>query len=110
MIYDDLKAAEALRDAGMAEAENGADPRIILAIDAEIAKANASGERWSANSIRDRLPVSHRNLVGGRVRAASQRRPREMVAIDREPSTLSSTHMAEVKVWVGAQVIEAVAS
>ena len=101
-----MSTPEALRDAGMAQAEQAADPRVILAIDAEIAKANAAGERWSANTIRERLPVSSRGLVGSRVKAASQRRPREMVAIDREPSTLSSTHKAEIKVWIGAQWLQ----
>ena len=82
---------------------NAADPRVILAIDAEIAKANASGERWSANDIRSRLPVSHGPLVGARVRAAATRRPREQVRIGYVPSSLASTHAHPIAEWIGAE-------
>lgn len=98
------------RDHGMADAENAADPRVILAIDAAITKANASGLRWSANDIRDSLPVSHRGLVGARVRAAAMRKPVEMVPVGRTKSNLPSTHRAEIKVWIGAEHVRAVAS
>lgn len=99
-----LADASEARDEGMATAEHAADPRIILAIDAEIEKANASGQPWSANTIRDRLPVSHSGLVGNRVRAAMMRRTDgrpEMVWIDEEPSTLRSTHKKPIAVWLG---------
>ena len=98
-----MSTPEALRDAGMDATTNAADPRVILAIDAEIAKANASGERWSANTIRDRLPVSHGPLVGARVRAAATRRPREQVRIGYVPSTLASTHAHPIAEWIGAE-------
>ena len=97
-----MSTPEALRDAGMAQAEAAADPRVILAIDAEIAKANAAGERWSANTIRERLPVSHGPLVGARVRAAATRRPREMVRVGYVPSSLASTHAHPIAEWIGA--------
>ena len=97
-----------LRDAGMAQAENAADPRIMAAIDAKIAEFNASGRPWSANDIRDELPVSHAALVGARVRAAASRRPREMVRVGYEPSSLPSTHCHPIAVWTGH--VEAVAS
>jgi len=98
---DAIAAAKAARDAGMAQAEQAADPRVILAIDAAIAEANESGERWSANTIRDKFPVSASGLVGARVRAATQRRPREMKHVGWTPSTLRSTRHHEIKVWVG---------
>ena len=99
-----------LRDRGMALAEAYADPRVILAIDAVIAEANASGRPWSANDIRDRLPVSSHALVGARVRAAAMRRPVEQVRVGYVPSDLPSTHAHPVAVWVGAEHHEAVAS
>ena len=105
-----MSTPETLRDAGMAEAENAADPRIILAIDAAIAKANASGYRWSANDLRRELPVSHGALIGARVRAAAMRRPREMRRVGYEPSNLPSTHAHPIAVWVGVGRVEAVAS
>jgi hypothetical protein len=99
-----LKQAAQARELGLAQAEHAADPRIILAIDTEIEKANASGQPWSANTIRDRLPVSHTALVGNRVRAAMMRRTNgrpEMVWINEEPSTLRSTHKKPIAVWLG---------
>ena len=98
-----MSTPEALRDAGMAAAENAADPRIILAIDAAIERANASGRPWSANDIRDELPVSHAGLVGARVRAAATRRPVEMVRVGYVPSSLPSTHAHPIAVWVGVE-------
>lgn len=96
-----LASAAAARDEGMAQADQGADPRVILMIDAAIARANASGKRWSANTIRNQFSVSSQGLVGARVRAAAQRRPREMKCVDTEPSTLKSTRHHDIKVWVG---------
>jgi hypothetical protein len=91
-----------LRDQGMAQAEAHADPRVILAIDAAIDRANASGEPWSANDIRDALPVTSRGLVGSRVRAAAMRRPAEMEQTGRFPkSNLPSTRSARVAEWRG---------
>jgi hypothetical protein len=103
---DQVEAARDARDAGMAQALNAADPRIVLAIDEAIAKANASGEAWSANDIRDQFPTCRPGLIGERVRAAYMRRPREMTSIGRTPSTLKSTHAHEIKVWIGVDQTE----
>jgi hypothetical protein len=100
---EQIVAAEVARDEGMAAALNAADPRIVLAIDEAIAKANASGKAWSANDIRDQFPTCRNGLVGERVNAAANRRPREMTSIGRTPSTLKSTHAHEIKVWIGIQ-------
>lgn len=96
-----IAAAEQARDEGMEAADNAADPRVKIAIDEAIAKANATGKRWSANDIRKQFPVSRSGLVGTRVRAASMRRPLEMVKVDTTPSTLESTHKKDIAVWVG---------
>lgn len=102
---------EQLRDAGMERVRNNADPRAILFIDALIDAANECGKPWSANDIRDQLPVTHQNLVGDRVRAASMRRPVEMVPVGEVQSNLPSTHAKPIKVWQGAWAVDlAVAS
>ena len=90
-----------LRDQGMAATEQAADPRLILMVDAKIAELNASGKTWSANDLRDLLPVVAGPLVGARVRAAATRRPVEMVRVGYVPSTLLSTHGHPVSVWRG---------
>ena len=76
---------------GMAAATNAADCRVVAAIDAEIARLNASGEVWSANSLRGRLPSCSPGLVGARVKAATMRRPVEMVRVGIVRSNLPST-------------------
>lgn len=96
-----MTTAEALRDAGMAATENAADPRLLLAVDAKIAEFNATGDRWSANDLRDALPIVAGPLVGARVRAAAMRRPTEMVKVGMTRSSLLSTHKAWIAVWVG---------
>lgn len=96
-----MSSPTALRDAGMAQAERAADPRLIVMIDELIAEANASGRPWSANDIRDRVPVVGRGLVGARVRAASMRKPAEMKRVGGVRSNLASTHAKEIAVWRG---------
>jgi hypothetical protein len=108
-IFEALLAAEQGRDAGMSQTEEHADPRVIIAIDAAIDRANASGEAWSANTIRDQFPTAG-PLIGARVRAAATRRPREMVRIGYVPSDLPSTHCHPIALWVGAEHVGEVAS
>lgn len=103
-------AAEQLRDAGMAQAENAADPRVIATIDKVIADLNATGLPWSANAVRQRVAVTSRGLVGARIRAAAMRRPVEQVRVGFEPSTLPSTRTAHVAIWRGVAVSERRAS
>ena len=98
-----MTAPTALRDAGMAEAEHAADPRLSLMIDRHIAAMNASGLEWSCNDIRDAFPVVSSGLVGARVRAAATRRPREMVPVGYTPSTLDSTHAHPIRTWRGVR-------
>lgn len=93
--------AELARDAGMEQTTNHADPRLNLAVDKVIADFNATGMPWSANDIRDALPVVAGPLVGARVRAASMRKPREMVPVRKTRSSLRSTHAKEITVWQG---------
>lgn len=110
-VADRVAAAREARDEGIAQVENAADPRVILAIDAEIQKAIASGRRFSANTIRDKFPVCDEHLVGGRVNSFANKRVDGhalMVAIGREPSSLKSTHAHEIKVWLGWDAYQAV--
>jgi len=95
--------AATLRDAGMAQTENAHDPRLILMVDAVIARWNKSGRRWSANGIRDDLPVVAAPLVGARINAAAMRRPQEMRNVGRTRSSLTSTHRAWIAVWQGVE-------
>ena len=99
-----MSAAEQLRDEGMARAENAADMRVILAIDALIAAHNAMRIRWSANDIRSHLATTtSQGLVGARVNAAANRRPRVMRKVGWTPSDLPSTHGKPIAVWKGVQ-------
>lgn len=105
-----LAEAAAARDEGMAQVESAADPRVILAIDAAIEAAIASGRRFSANDIRDKFPVSDEHLVGARMRSFAYRRVDGdplMVPVGRTPSTLKSTHHHEIKVWLGWDAYQA---
>lgn len=92
----------ALKTHGQHQAESAADPRVIAAIDAAIARHAKSGLRFSANTIRDEFPTtSSRGLVGARVDAARKRG--ELIATDqRVRSTLLSTRGAWLTVWIGA--------
>lgn len=92
-----------LRDEGMATVENGTDPRLILAVDAVIAEFNASGAEWSANTLRDRLPVVPPALIGARVKAATMRRPLEMRRVGWVLSDLPSTKSKPIGVYRGAR-------
>lgn len=91
----------ALRDQGMAQTTDHADPRLILAVDKVIADLNATGMPWSANDARDLLPVVAGPLVGARVHAASMRRPRECRKVGMTRSSLLSTRSAFIAVWQG---------
>lgn len=90
---------EDLRDAGIAHVENGADPRFTAAVDRVIARWAESGLRFSANIIRDEVPTAAADLVGPRLRAASMRRPVEIVKVGEVRSTLLSTHAKTIAVW-----------
>lgn len=92
---------EQLRDEGMQQAEDHADPRLIIMIDNIIAKLNATGEPWSANDARDLLPVVCSGLVGARVKSASMRKPVEMVAVGEVKSNLPRTKTKRITVWRG---------
>lgn len=96
-----MTTATALRDLGHALTTNAADPRIVLAVDLVIARWAASGKRFSANEIRDDLPVTHGPLVGARIRAAAMRRPVEMRKVGMTRSSLLSTRSAWIAVWIG---------
>lgn len=98
-----VAAARTARDESMQAASDAADVRLVLTVDKVIAELNASGRPWSVNDARDALPVVCGGLVGARVKAASMRRPVEMVKVGEEPSTLRSTHAKSVVQWQGVQ-------
>lgn len=108
MTAADLAAGQAARDEGMAASVQSADPRVILAIDAAIARANASARPWSANTIRKACPEpGSQGLIGARVRAAASRRPVEQMPVGYEPSDLPSTHAHPIRVWLGVEAYRA---
>ena len=96
-----MSTAAALRDLGHATTTHAADPRLVLTVDRVIAEANATGKRWTADDIRDALPVVAGPLVGARIRAAALRRPREMKRVGAKPSALLSARRAYIAVWQG---------
>ncbi|BBH17471.1 hypothetical protein Back2_17580 [Nocardioides baekrokdamisoli] len=101
-----MSAAEGatLRDQGMELATCAADSRVVAIIDQKIQDAIDSGRKFSANTIRHQLPTSDGHLVGARMNSFAFRRVDGhpvMKRIGTEPSTLASTHHAEVKVWLG---------
>ena len=102
-----MRTPTQLRDAGIAAAENAADPRLILAVDAVIERWTASGRRFSANEIRDEVPTLAAHLVGGRLRAASMRKPAEITKVGEVGSSLLSTHAKKIAVWQNAEVVAA---
>ncbi|MDR7253746.1 hypothetical protein J2X46_002736 [Nocardioides sp. BE266] len=97
-----MTAATEARDAGMRLAEDGADPRLKIAVDKVIAEAIASGEPFSANSIRRLMPAVRSGLIGSRVHAAALRKEPRLVKVGEEASTLKSTHAKPVAIWAVA--------
>lgn len=98
-----VAAARTARDESMQAASDAADVRLVLTVDKVIAEAIASGQPFSSNTIRDRMPTVRPGLIGSRIKAASMRRPVEMVKVGEEPSTLRSTHAKSVCQWIGVQ-------
>lgn len=92
---------EQLRDEALANAEQAADPRLSLAVDKVIAEYAATQMPFSANDIRDSLPVVAAPLVAARIRAAYMRKPPDIRAVGYTRSSLPSTHAKPLVVWVG---------
>lgn len=97
----DTRVAEAMtaRDIGMEAATNAADMRVVATVDKVIADAIESGEPFSSNTIRDRMPTVRPGLIGARLKAASMRKEPRLVRVGEEPSNLKSTHAKPVAVW-----------
>jgi inactivated superfamily I helicase len=94
-----VREAATARDEGMAIAEYAARAEQILAVDRVIAEAIESGEPFSANTIRDRMPTVRSGLIGSRIKAASMRSEPRLVCVGEEMSTLKSTHLKPIKRW-----------
>jgi hypothetical protein len=105
-----MNSPEQARDAGITTRENHSDPRLILAVDKVIARWVESGRRFSANEIRDEVPTLAADLVGPRLRAASMRKPTEIVKVGEVKSSLLSTHAKPIAVWQDARVAVEVAA
>ena len=97
-----IAEAETARDEGMATATAAADMRLVATVDSVIADAIESGEPFSSNTIRDRMPTVRPGLIGARLKAASMRKEPRLVRVGEEPSTLKSTHAKPVARWVRA--------
>ncbi|WP_431889403.1 hypothetical protein [Nocardiopsis alba] len=95
-----LTIGEALAAEGMGRAVAASTPSGIERLDQLIAEHAATGEPFSANTIRDQIPEGVRpNAIGGRFRHAARRgliRPVGYVA-----STDPGTHGHPVRVWQG---------
>ena len=103
-----MSAPEHLRDAGIAAAENAADPRLILAVDAAIEDLAAAGHPFSADDIRPLVPTLALPLVGGRVRSYLMRRnPQRLVCVGEIRSEWPPTHHKKIGLYVGAEHAEA---
>lgn len=98
-----LTLGDALAQEGMTRATAASAPDAITQLDQLIARHAATGERFSANSIRSQLPEGIRPAaIGGRFRHAARRgliRPVDYVA-----STDPRTHGHPVRVWQGVAV------
>ena len=95
-----LTLGDALAQEGMARATTASHPDAITQLDQLIATYAATGEPFSANTIRSQIPEGIRpGAIGGRFRHASRRgliRPVGYVA-----STDPGTHGHSVRVWQG---------
>lgn len=95
-----MTSPESLRDAGIAAAENAADPRWIVIVDAIIQDAAASGRSFSADDIRGQVPAVALHLVGGRVRSFLMRKL--IIPVGEVRSTWPATHHKKIGLYVGA--------
>ena len=101
ILLEGARTPAALRDLGHAQTTAATDPRLVLAVDRAIAAANASGAEWTADDLRDALPVVAGPLVGARVRAAAMRLPTEQVRVGMVRSTWPASRRAFIAVWRG---------
>jgi hypothetical protein len=100
-----IAEARAARDEGIQVASDAADVRLALAVDRVIDQAIATGEPFSANTIRDRMPTVRPGLIGSRVKSASMRSEPRLACVGEELSTLKSTHAKPISVWQLASAI-----
>ena len=92
-----------LRKLAGIRATNGAAPDDVKArIDAAIRRWAEKGVEFSANDCREEFGGVSGNVIGGRFTAAANA-GLIVDTLKRVPSTLPSTHGAEVRVWRGAR-------
>jgi hypothetical protein len=97
-----------LRDLALTAQEHHADPRLILAVDADIEEFPSVGRPNSADDIRPLVPTLALPLVGGRVRSYLMRRnPQRLVCVGEVRSEWPATHHKKIGLYVGAEHHEA---
>ena len=96
---DLLAQAQASRDEGMARTTEAAEPDEITRLDRAIARMAATGEVFSANSIRAELDGVRGPLIGARFRNAATRGL--IVPVSYTPSTDRRTHAHPIRTWQG---------
>ena len=102
-IHDALLATH-LRDTGMAAVVNHADSRLVAIVDAAIEQLAASGEPFSADNVRDLIPVSALPLVGSRMNSYRLRRnPQVLAVVGEVVSDWPATRRKRIGLYVGAQ-------
>ena len=102
-IHDALLATH-LRDTGMTAVVNAADPRLIAAVDAAIESLIDAGEPFSADDVRDLIPVSALPLVGSRMNSYRMRRnPQLLVQVGEKRSDWPATHRKKIGTYRRAQ-------
>lgn len=99
-----IAEACALRDAGMAQAEDNASDWDINLYDQAIRYMAQTGQPFSANDIRPLLPgdINCRGLAGARFSAAYTRQ--EIRPVGERSSLKPNTHNKRINVWIGAWV------
>lgn len=96
---DLLAAARAGRDEGMARTTEAAGEDEITILDAAIERMAATGEVFSANSIRSEIEGVRGPLVGARF--SFFRRRGLIVPVSYTPSTDPGTHAHAIRTWQG---------
>lgn len=108
MKAEQLELGQALRDEGIALAEQASDDWERAVIDQAIREVAARGRAFSANDVRPLLPPGVRPaLVGARFMAASRRK--DIRKVSWVASDDPGTHAHPIALWVGSNAAEVAA-
>jgi len=108
-VRERIARAAAERDRGMAWAEMAEDERggwTRALVDQAIAWFAQTGDRFSANDLRELLPddLPLRGLMGSRFQIAA--RTGVIRAVAWVPSTKENTHTKPIYKWIGAEFLD----